>query len=459
MSDYQKNKNTKGNKKSWVVVLIVTILALLALVGSIMYTKSAIKAKKMAKKPSMPVIAKPSVTYRMIQADSYASQIMAFGETKAKYQLDLTTDLQGKIQYISKYFNQGRRVKKDQILVELATTDYEKQIASKQATIANTELRLLEEKRKQKQAKYEWAQSGLTGQPDSELVFREPQIKTIQATLIDAKLALKQSQQDLKDTKITAPFDAIVVMRQVQPGSLLRAGQVIGTLNSTDTVEIALPLTQSQWAQLPSKATLVNAKWPVTLYSSESASHSGSKVNPEQAQKWRGYVTRVGQSIDEKTRQRPLIVAVDKPLDRKQPLFAGSFVKAVIDGQVLDNLWKIPATALSQTGDIWLLDDKDCLIKQPFKQSYSRGNALYMPIPASFSGLSTKARLVLSPLNSFVSGMCVTAINESVNLNNKNKNNKSNRDNSDSDNSNKPNKQPDKSSPDAQKSAILEQTS
>lgn len=386
-----KDSSADKKRKTWQVV-VATLLALLALIGAVLFTKQGIKAKDAEKKTTQPEIIKPTVEFITLAPESYASRVVGFGEVKARYSSPLNANVSGKVGYVASSFAAGQRVRKGQLLVQLQKNVFSSQIASQEAALANAELNLLEEQRKQKQARYEWQASGLSGKPESPLFYREPQIKAAKANIVDAKLRLQKSRDDLQDTAIKSPFDAVITQINIQPGSVIQAGATLATLNSTDRVEIAIPLSAEQWAQLPTSSILTAGKWPVQLETDDGS------------QKWTGYVIRVGKSVNTQTRQRELIVAVDRPYDLKNPLYAGSFVKASIDGKVLNNMWKIPATSISQAGDIWLIDDNSCLLRMPLKENYSREGALYMPVPE----YQTHVRLVLSPQNSFVSGMCVT---------------------------------------------------
>ena len=84
-----------------------------------------------------------------------------------------------------------------------------------------------------------------------------------------------------------------------------------------------------------------DGKWPVEL------------TSVENGQNWSGRILRLEQHLDDTTRQRALIIAVDRPLDLDTPLLPGTFVKALIKGRSVDNLWKLPSAALSQRGEIW----------------------------------------------------------------------------------------------------------
>lgn len=390
-------QKSPSNKKK---TLIASVIGFLVLVMAVLYTRQGIIAKKQRPKAEAPPVQKLVVETLPLVSDSYVSQVIGFGVAKPRYALTLRSEVAGRVDYTHNAFAVGKRVQKKQALVQLDQSDMKQAIASQQAVLANAELNLLEEQRKRTQARYEWEASGLSGTPDSPLYYREPQIKAVKATIANATLALQQRKKDLAYSTIRAPFDAVIAQTSVQPGALVSAGTAVATLHSTDRVEVTLPLTAKQWAQLPSSRTLHAGKWPVILETDDAS------------QRWRGYVARVGKSIDQKTRQRSLIVAVERPYDRANPLYVGTFLKVRIDGKVMPNLWKVPITAVSQAGDVWLLDEKSCLVRLPVSDSFSRDDMLYLNIPENYQRKSVKTndfQVVVTPLNTFVAGMCVTA--------------------------------------------------
>uniref|UniRef100_UPI0040482247 efflux RND transporter periplasmic adaptor subunit n=1 Tax=Shewanella sp. TaxID=50422 RepID=UPI0040482247 len=150
------------------------------------------------------------------------------------------------------------------------------------------------------------------------------------------KQALKKAQQDLAYTQITAPFDALIVSRDVQPGSYVQTGTQLGALYSVAEVEVSVPLSEQQWQNLPAfdNATLAKTPWKVSIQSSDGLTQ------------WPGYIERVEQHLTQTSRQRSLIVVVDNPLEQPIDLYPGTFVKTVIAGQAIDNLWQFFAINL-----------------------------------------------------------------------------------------------------------------
>ena len=378
---------------------ILTIAVTLASAASI-FAVAAYNGEQM-NKVSLPVAENvapqyPDVAIVEATRGDYRAAITGYGEAMPRYKLDLTAEVSGQVEELAERFETGAEFEQGEALVILNQTDYRQAVASAQASVAEANLALLEEQRQGQQAKNEWKRSGLKGQPDSTLVLREPQLKAAQAKLENAKQELEKAKQDLGKTTIKAPFDALIVSRDVQPGSYIQAGSTVAMLYSTDRVEVTIPLSSSQWQNLPSLSVMKQEKWPVVLTSMEGS------------MRWQGYVERVEQHIDSATRQRSLVVVVDEPLQQPSPLFAGTFVEAHIQGQDLTDLWQLPASAISQSGEIWLVDGANSLFSIKADKKFEDDDSVYVVPPSNLQ----HAQVVIRPLNSYIPGMYVTPVVE-----------------------------------------------
>ena len=338
----------------------------------------------------------PDVAIVEVARRDYRATITGHGEAKPRYELDLTAEVSGQVESLADRFETGLEFEKGDALVRLNQTDYQQAVASAKASVADARLALLEEQRQGLQALKEWKRSGLKGQPDSSLVLREPQLQAAEAKLENAKRELEKAKRDLGKTTIKAPFNALIISREVQPGSYIQAGSKVAMLYSTDRIEISIPLSGNQWGNLPPLNSLGNEQWPVELTSTE-----GNK-------QWQGYVERVEQHLDSASRQRSLIVVVEQPLQKANPLYAGTFVEAKVQGRDLSKLWQLPASAISQTGEIWLVDDNQSLFSIKAKKQFEDSNYVYVVPPDG----TEYARVVIRPLNSYVQGMYVQPVVE-----------------------------------------------
>ncbi|GEA60602.1 efflux RND transporter periplasmic adaptor subunit [Vibrio comitans] len=328
------------------------------------------------------------------KTDNYQAQVVGYGETKPRFELELATEVAGRIELLTSEFETGMIVKKGTMLAKMDDTAYQQALAQAKADVTSAQLAFLEEQREGEQAKSEWKRSGIEGEPSSPLVLREPQLASARADLANAKAALDKAQQDLDDTVVRAPFDALIISRDIQPGSYVAVGQSVATLYSVDRVEIELPLSEQQWNNLPNSSTFED--WQVTVTDSYGENQ------------WVAHVERTLQHVEQSTRQRSVIVAVDYPLEQDSPLYPGTFVKATLSGTQVNDLWELPASAISQQGDIWTVDDSGLLHKETASKQFERNDKVY--VAPAFD--TNEALVVMHPLSSFQEGMKVNPSEE-----------------------------------------------
>jgi RND family efflux transporter MFP subunit len=307
----------------------------------------------------------------------------------------------GQVESLAPRFKTGNVIAKGESLAYIDNTTYAQALTSAKATYEAAVVALEEERLQGEQAQDEWSRSGVEGEPASELVLRKPQLKAAQATVDDATQAVKMAQRDLAFTTITAPFDALVISRDISPGSFIQAGESVASLYSAGQAEIAVALSPRQWQQLPmvslktSQSSSLN--WAVTL------SDTTSDGN------WQAVVSRVEFNEDEATRQRNAIVTVDMPLSQSKPLLFGSFVSAVIDGKMLNDVWKIPASAISQKNEVWYVKPNGNTLQKftPTVLFQHDNFAFIEPLQDTQS-----ARIVARPLNSYLVNTAVAPVVE-----------------------------------------------
>ncbi|PCI59124.1 MAG: hypothetical protein COB34_03935 [Methylophilaceae bacterium] len=233
----------------------------------------------------------------------------------------------------------------------------------------------------------------MQGKPESALVLRQPQLKAAQATVKQAESVLRNAQKELRRTKVTAPFNALIVERQVSPGAYVQAGTEIALLYSTEHMEVKVDLSEKDWRNLPNLHLKENHNLPVELFS------------VKDKKSWVGRVLRVEQHVDGSTRQRSLIIAVDRPLEQTPALYPGTFLNVLIDGRTVDKLWRLPSSALSQRGEIWYVTQENTLANFSAEPVFSDSEAIYITAPEQ---LGTEAQRVLfHPLSSYLKGMKV----------------------------------------------------
>ncbi len=339
----------------------------------------------------------PDVAVITATGGRHAAEVIAYGSARPRFELTLTAQVAGRVDLLAAKFDSGRRVGQGELLAQLEDSSYRAAVAAAEQDLSEARLSLLEEEREAARALNEWRASGLSGEPDSELVLRQPQLSVARAAVANAEAALASARQDLLQTRITAPFDALVVKRFIAPGSYLQAGGEIATLYSADRAEIAVGLSARDWSRLPDQNVLDSGAWEVVL------------DNVESGQSWSGRVLRSEQHLDQTTRKRTLIIAVEHPLEQEPALLADTFVKVRIPGRELDNLWKLPSSALSQKGEIWYVDAAGKSLKSfAATPVFSDSKASYVEVPAALA--TQPQQVLLHPLSSYLEGMLVNPV-------------------------------------------------
>lgn len=378
------------------------IVALIILATSVIYTRQLIADQVDKHRPPQVVQPqRPDVAVLTVTGDTYNARIHGYGETQTHYSLTLTAQTSGQVTRQSTQLESGCQVKKGDVLIQLEDSDYQSAVADVKSDLASARLSLLEEQREASQAQAEWRASGLSGEPDSDLVLHEPQLEAAKAAVAKAEAALVSAEKNVSRTKIISPFDAIVVERLTAPGSYLQAGTAVATLYSTDMIEVAVPLSTRDWKNLPETTTLIGSSWPVEL------------KGVEDGQTWPGRVLRAAQHVDSTSRQRTLIVAVDSPLDQVPPLLPGTFVEVGVNGSDIENVWKLPNSALSQRGEIWYVTENNILASFSTEPIFSNESSIYINVPEEFA--QTSVKIVVHPLSSYLPGMKVQPVVENTN--------------------------------------------
>ena len=375
------------------VPVVVTLVAIVCIGLAISYNGQKMAQQANGPKPEPAKSVAPNVSVINAVPSTYQAYVSGHGEAKAHWALSLKAQVKGEITNMSEQFATGNVVKKGQVLAQIDNTEYLQAVASAKATLADAKLALQEEQDLGNQAKREWQRSGVTQAPSSPLVFRTLQLEAAQATADNAQYALQTAQRDEKNTHISAPFDAVILSRDVDLGTYVNIGDTLATLNSTDKVEISVPLSLSQWQNLAS-----DKSGEVIL----------SDVTTQN--QWQGYIARFEQHLDDSSRQRSVVVALDKPFEQATPLLPGTFLAVQIAGKALNNVIKLPASAVSQEGLIWYVNEQNTLMSIQAQKLFERGDYVYIsPIEGH-----TNLRVVARPLVSYLNDMLVNPIVEEM---------------------------------------------
>lgn len=382
-------------KKYLHAIYIVIIIGIFGLVTGWMLS-TPVTAKVETKKFTPFPVSVVTVT-----SSEHEAFVQAFGKAAPYWKTDIVAAVSGRVTELTSEFDAGKRMDKGTLLAKVEDISYRSEVAARKRELADAKLAYVQEKRQVLQAKKDWKRLGNTEKPSSPLVFRQPQLEAAAARVKAAENALSKAQNDYRNTKITAPYNAAVIERKVALGTYVSAGTVVGSIYGTDRMEVRFPLTEEQCSQLRFHSL---AKGKSTK---QKLSVIGTKVQmvsvTNSANKWIGTVTGMELLISGKTRQRMVIVSVDKPLEEAEPFFPGSFVRADIPAGTMPDSLALPESAFTQGGEVWFVNNEKKLQRIKPKVRFRRNGKIFFEAPEGMERLT----VVVRPLNTYMTGTVV----------------------------------------------------
>ena len=332
---------TKNNRKLFIGVVVVG-----ALLTWLIVTSKPAPAAKPIRLPPVPI-----VDVLDVKPAEHRVWIQSQGLVKPKTQIELVSQVAGRVDAIAEQFSAGGSFAANQALVTIDKSDYRIAISQAQARLADAKQMLATEKGRARQAKREWRDLGDSEAND--LFLRKPQLASAQANLRGAEAGLEKAQLDLSRTQISAPFAGKVLAKKVDVGQFVTQGTSIAEVYSSDIAEIRLPLTAQQRQNVSVSGSQAS---PVKLF----ARYGNNEYE------WDAVLDRLEGAIDSSSRQYYFVATLPQAFKnhfdkagalQKPGLAVGQFVTAQIAGNSIANSFFIPRSALRQQQQIWVFDN------------------------------------------------------------------------------------------------------
>ena len=304
-----------------------------------------------------------------------AIPVYGAGTVRPVAEIDVATEINGKVVWVDSAFQSGGRVRKGQILFRIDDADYRNRVQQARANVAAQHVALLRANEEAQIARAEYAQyrrdqTDIAGA--NPLALWEPQLEAARAAVVRDSAVLADAELALARTKVRAPFRGVVQAESIDMGQFVVAGQSVGRIYATDAVEVVVPLSDAN-------AVLIPDLWE--LEAGDGDRRVVARVIAEYGDRsytWEGYVDRAEASLDEQTRTINIIVRVPDPftsgtrievagVDPGLPLLVGKFVEVRIDGIIPDRYFILRRSALRPGNEVWAVRDDSLLTIVPVR--------------------------------------------------------------------------------------------
>jgi RND family efflux transporter MFP subunit len=336
-----------------------------------------------------------------VTSDTVTISVQTQGEVRPKTEIDLIPQVSGRIVGISSAFAEGAEFGPGETLIKIDDTDYKLAVVRAQARVAEAEVAVQRELANAKIKKDHWLNKENTGEP-TPYALNKPQVLEAEAKLASAQSDLKEAQLNVARTEINVPFLGRVREKSVGIGQYVTAGTHLGRVFSTETVEIRLPLTDYQLAELNLPMGFMADAFNAPLV--QFSAHVGNREHT-----WNGRIVRTHASVDQQTRLIYAIAEVEDPYglgaDNGAPIAVGMFVHADIAGVNSQSAMVLPRLALRNTNKVYVINDENRLeIRTVEVLSTSEDTVLVS------NGVEVGDQVVTSTIPAAVDGMEVRAI-------------------------------------------------
>jgi RND family efflux transporter MFP subunit len=308
-----------------------------------------------------PVTLAPVVQVIELFPGNHLAMINAMGTIIPTRNVELKSRVSGEIIDIHPEFIQGGFLKAGTKIVQIDPVDYKLALIQREKALADAVYEYKLELGRQEVARREWELLGLEKEASAreiELALRKPHLEKAQAAITAAEAEVKKAQLDLSRTEITTPFNAIVRTRHVNVGSQVTEQQTLADLVGTDTywIQASIPVERLSWIKIPHRQ-----------------GDQGSTAHILYARRFKktGKVVRLLGDLSDEGRMARILIEVNDPLglelekDRQPPLLIGDYVQVRIEGNILENVFQIPRTALRDNAFIWVMNEhSDLEIKE-----------------------------------------------------------------------------------------------
>jgi len=400
MTEKNKNKNGGALKESYTghkqLILSLSILAVAILLAYVLKISRKPPKRVQQQKPA------PLVEFERVNARDIQMVVRGYGTVSPKVKVEVVPQVSGKVIWVNPQFGAGGFIRADEPIVKIDPRDYELSVQQAQAVVAEAMVALDIEKAEAQVARREWEQLNPDTEPISSLVFREPQIRQVEARLESAKAQLATTELNLERTILSLPLDVRIISEQADLGQYVMSGRLVGSAYGIEVVEIEVPLEDEElaWFDVPGSPAALNSGEP-------SAKGAGAEVLATfggAQHTWTGRVVRTTGQVDKTSRLVSVVVEVPEPFDAsdsRPPLVPGMFVEVQIEGRVLKKAVAVRRDAMRQGNSVWVVNN-DRLHIQPLEIARADKDFAY-----AVSGLEDGAMIVLSSLDMATEGMKV----------------------------------------------------
>lgn len=307
------------------------------------------------------------------------------GTLRAQQRIEVFSEVQGVLQPLKKPFKPGTRYNKGELMLTMDSQEFYSSLVSQRSVLYNNIVAIMPD------LKFDLPESFKQWQTYLDEFTIQGKVKTLPEPLNDREkyfvnarqivstyYTIKNLEDRLEKYKIFAPFSGILTEALVDPGTLVRTGQKLGTLIDPSVFELEANINAEylDYLQIGKQVAIKDLK--------------GEK-------QWSGFVKRINGIIDPNTQTVQVFIQVSG-----KGLTEGMFLEATVMTRLESNVVEIDRSLISNDNTVFVVQHDSVLTSRVVevvhfsnKKAMIRGltdgeNLLSKPLPGAYDGMIVK---------------------------------------------------------------------
>ncbi len=275
---------------------VIFMLSCLLFLSGIGCSDNTADNSKALQKQALTETAKSKQSIIKIVFKEIPDEVRVVGMLQAYQEVEISSEISGKIKKI--HCDVGDKVLQGEVLAETDDESREISLQIKRSLLRKAEASKAKAQKDSKKSTRLFKE-GVISDSDSDNTLLEQQFADAELSL--ARSEVRAAEKELRDTKIKAPFNGKIALKNVELGKLVTPGQNIFTLVDIRKIKIVVHVSELDIAKIE-----INNTATIVLES------LGGEI-------FQGRVTTIGLKADESTRSFPVEIIVDNLQEKLLP--------------------------------------------------------------------------------------------------------------------------------------------
>jgi RND family efflux transporter MFP subunit len=371
---------------------ISIVLGVLVLAAFVFFSRSMAESKAPPKKKESPPVLEREVKVVSTKNTAVTSEMEVQGSLEAYNKVDIFAEVTGTLSNSTRPMKVGSFFKKGAVLLDVDREEANLNILSQKSNLLNAITTLMPDlKIDYPESFQQWktyldnfnVESPITAFPKA--LNQQEKYFIASKNLLSQYYSIKSAENRLQKYTVYAPFSGVITQANINPGSLVRAGQKMGELMGTGVYEMraTLNLEDLQYIKIGSK---------VNLYSDAIQGN------------WTGTIKRISDQIDPNTQSVIAYIGVSG-----KNLREGMYLRGKLNSQVIQDALQIPIELLVNQNQIFTVKNGQLTLTNVDVINKSAHHAVVKGIPDQT--LMLKEKIIGA-----YEGLKVKAVNQTASL-------------------------------------------